>query len=132
MVIVAKLEEALQSHFYGSFQIVEYTSREGIDSITRCRKSDLDPIGDYLTEFEFELRNFFRHRHPIRQVDFIICWSLGGITDGIYKFGSGDIGGGVLTFEMKSVGWKKLLQFSDYLITVVPLNSLPELTISDA
>jgi len=55
--------------------VMEYTSREGIDALADIRWSDeeaMEPVSP--VEFEMLLENFFTHEHPIEQVKTIICW----------------------------------------------------------
>ena len=59
------------------FEIHEYVSAEGIDSICSY-KIEKDSVlkNKIAVEFEYKFGNFFRHGHPKQHVELIVCWVI--------------------------------------------------------
>jgi hypothetical protein len=133
LIFTGKLEKALEGEF-GVFKILEHTSQYGIDGLIMIRRSSESVVEEAaVVEFEYELSNFFRHRHPIRQTNYVICWSLGNLKDGEVRFGEGGIrSDGPLSVEIRPFGWMKILIFGDHMIYVLPLQSWPRINIHKA
>lgn len=129
VILCCRLEPFLRSEFFGTFSIVEYTSREGIDSIVEYRKSDMLPATRVFTEFEFNFSSFFRHNHPLRQVELIICWN-DDLVDGDHAFGSEQGSEAQLSCTLGTVGWKRSISSSGHTIPVIALRRLPNLLMS--
>lgn len=68
--------EGLGALPYAMFESLEYTAKVGIDAIAQTKVSESDPLQIATIEYEFQLSNFFRHKHPTDQVDYIICWQI--------------------------------------------------------
>jgi hypothetical protein len=131
LLLVAKLEGRLREMF-GEFQVLEHTAQLGIDGLIRFRPKVDAPVEESATvEYELELPTFFRHNHPIRQTQYIICWTLGGLVDGTIRFGAGGIRqNGKMTAQMRPTDWMKVISFGDHLIRVLPLESLPGIVVA--
>ena len=55
--------------------IIEYTSKKGIDALGNFRLGKTSAISiNAPIEFEFYLESFFEHEHPLEQTQLIICW----------------------------------------------------------
>jgi hypothetical protein len=133
LILAGKLETALAKHF-SEFLILEHTAQIDIDGMMRIRMGVGERLEDPATvEFEYLLENFFEHRHPIRITQYIICWSVGDLKDGHYRFGAKGLHqDGPLTVEIASLEWMKVLKFADYMIYVLPLDQFPGLSILPA
>lgn len=76
VILFSGLLGAKQSPFY-QFEILDYSSSEGIDAICSYKIEKDDVLKkDVAVEFEFKLSNFFKHRHPPQHVELIICWKI--------------------------------------------------------
>ena len=130
LILTGKLEVYIR-RIVPTFCIWEHTAQSGIDALADIQLSkDSAPAHHATLEFEFELGNFFRHSHPIRQTEVIVCWSNGKIDNGIHYYGDGDFDRrGELSFEMRGRGWIRVLDFGDHLIRVLILRDLPGLHI---
>ena len=63
------------------FSSLEYTPKLGIDAIANFKIETTEALHQFATvEFEYRLENFFNHKHPVVQVDLIICWDGAGRT----------------------------------------------------
>ena len=114
------------------FNHLEHTSQLGIDGLIDIQLR-ADSVTDLAAsaEFEFDLLNFFAHRHPIRQTRYIICWTADSLDSGPHTCGREGIdGGGTIGFEFKGKGWIRTLQFDDHQITVLALKDLPGLRVA--
>jgi hypothetical protein len=122
--LAARLEGAIAEHVWPEFKLLEYTPRDGIDAVAECRLDRLGLTRPHAIEFEFELRNFFRHAHPIHQVDAIICWTA-GIADGAYRAADlGALGAGEMQVTLLSSDRAKTLNFGSHVIAVLCLRDL--------
>lgn len=55
--------------------VIEYTPRAGIDALVHYQRTATAYHHQYApVEFEYDLRNFFQHGHPVDQVALVICW----------------------------------------------------------
>ena len=132
LILAGKLE----THIAGvlpEFHILEHTSQVGIDALADIRIStDSAPVRNATLEFEYELSNFFKHSHPIRQTDFIVCWSNGNVANGKHHYGDGSVDRrGELVFDMRGRGWIRVLDFGNHLIRVFILRDFPGLCIQE-
>lgn len=60
-----------------SFEILDYSSSEGIDAICSYKIDRADVLKkEIAVEFEYEFGNFFKHQHPAQHVELIICWKI--------------------------------------------------------
>jgi hypothetical protein len=57
-------------------QILDYSPRD-IDSISQFQLSNAHPVATGPVEFEYAIRSFFDHGHDYRQVEMIVCYTLG-------------------------------------------------------
>ena len=132
LILAGKLE-AYICQVIPLFRIREHTSQVGIDALADVQLSkDSAPARDATLEFEFELSNFFKHSHPIRQTEFIVCWSNGTLENGKHTYGDGNVDRrGELSFEMRGLDWIRFLNFGDHLIRVLLLQNLPGLQVQD-
>lgn len=130
LILTGKLEAHI-GRVLPVFCVWEHTSQSGIDALADVQLSkDSAPMRRATLEFEFELGNFFRHSHPIRQTEFVVCWSNGNINNGIHYYGDGAVDRrGELTFEMRGRDWIRFLDFGDHLIRVLVLQNFPGLRI---
>ena len=130
LILAGKLEAHIGS-VLPIFRIWEHTSLVGIDALADIQLSREGPALRYATvEFEFELGNFFRHSHPIRQTEFVVCWSTGRLGNGQHSYGDGRVDRrGELSFEMRGSDWIRILDFGDHLIRVLVLRDLPGLRV---
>jgi hypothetical protein len=60
-------------------QILDYSPRD-IDSISQFQISDAHPVATGPVEFEYAIRSFFDHGHDYRQVQMIVCYTLGDMS----------------------------------------------------
>jgi hypothetical protein len=75
VALYMKLESAKKLPF--ECNVIEYTSRSGIDALANFKLSDVEHLQRYApVEFEFMLENYFDHGHPIEQTTLIICWDV--------------------------------------------------------
>ena len=76
-VILFSAMVAENSHPFYHFELHEYASSQGIDSIStyKIRQTDVAK-STQATEFEYKLSNFFKHGHPIQHTEIIICWII--------------------------------------------------------
>jgi len=59
------------------FNIVEYSTSEGIDSLANVQISEQEPIHNLaVVEFEPNFSQFIQHQHPFMHVDYIVCWEI--------------------------------------------------------
>jgi hypothetical protein len=132
IILATKLEPYL-NEYLGEFQILEHTSQMGIDSLIRIRRTSFSILESPANaEFEYELSNFFKHEHPIEQTNYILCWTMGGISDGNYKFGKKGIrSDGEIALSVSSADWTKVLTFTTHMIYVLPLEDFPNLRIKN-
>jgi hypothetical protein len=81
------------------FDSQAWAAAEGIDVIADVRLVANEPLQKLIpVEFEFDLRNFVAHEHPIEHVRLIVCWSVSGRVAGLtqtatpwlMKYRSGD------------------------------------------
>jgi hypothetical protein len=74
-VILFSAMVAENSHPFYHFELHEYASSQGIDSIStyKIRQTDVAK-STQATEFEYKLSNFFKHGHPVQHTEIIICW----------------------------------------------------------
>jgi hypothetical protein len=64
----------LPIHF---FEILQYSSSEGIDAICSYKIEQDDVLkNEIAVEFEHKFGNFFTHKHPVQHVELIICWEI--------------------------------------------------------
>ena len=128
LILTGKLETYIDQ-VLPVFRILEHTSQAGIDALADVQLSrDTNVARGATLEFEYVLGNFFRHSHPIRQTEFIVCWCLGGIENGTHRYGDGAIDrDGRLEFRMSGQSWVRVLDFGDHLIHTLVLESLPVL-----
>jgi hypothetical protein len=108
---------------WAGFQLLDYTPRDGIDAVVRCRLGSLGVVQQHAVEFEYELRNFFCHAHPIHQVSAIICWTAGHLVDGLQH--TSNLGGSSssdMSFTLQSSGYCKTLNFGAHVIHVLCLD----------
>lgn len=128
LILAGKLE-AYVGRVLPLFRIWEHTSQIGIDALVDIQLSrDRAQVWSATLEFEFKLRNFFRHAHPIRQTDFILCWTTKGLANGTHRYGDGDVDRqGAFAFDMRGEGWIRTLDFGDHLARVLILEQLPGL-----
>jgi hypothetical protein len=129
LILAGKMETAIAKEL-SEFLILEHTAQIDIDGILRIRRQPGLVTDESATvEFEFSLGNFFAHRHPIPITRYIICWTVGGFKDGTYRFGPRGLDPqGLLSVELASLGWMKVLKFSEDMIYVLPLEQFPALT----
>lgn len=76
VVLLSKLE-ILGGVPFHHFQLVEYTAKKGIDALAnfQIRPEDVPTVlGAVEVEFYFE--SFLLHRHPIEQVNLVVCWDF--------------------------------------------------------
>ena len=132
LILAGKLE-AYVRQVLPAFRIWEHTSQIGIDALADIQLSrDSAQLRNATLEFEFGLRNVFKHSHPIRQTDLVLCWSTGRLENGTHRYGDGAVDRhGSLTFEMRGEGWIRILDFGDHVIRVLVLEQLPGLRIGD-
>ena len=130
LILAGKLEAYIGS-VLPIFRIWEHTALVGIDALADIQLSrESAPLRYATVEFEFELGNFFRHSHPIRQTEFVVCWSTGGLGDGRHSYGNGRVdGNGALSFEMRTGDWIRVMDFGEHLIRVLVLRELPGLRV---
>ncbi len=130
IILAAKLETYIRQYI-GEFQILEHTSQLGIDGLIRIRRTASSVLQNFASaEFEYELRNFFEHEHPVEQTDYIICWIIGSLEDGKFRFRRRGIrSDGAIEVYISSEGWMKILTFRDHMIYVLPLKCFPGLVI---
>ncbi|MFG3818222.1 hypothetical protein [Limnothrix redekei] len=131
IILAARAEPYIQ-RILGDFKILDHTSNSGIDSLIKIRKSLESPTLDMaVTEFEYRLDNFFKHDHPVMQVEFIICWTLGGYSsNGCFEIPHSKVRRKIIQFEISDFdSWIKILNFSNHIIYVLPLEKLPGLMI---
>ena len=77
VVLTSKLEGYDGILPFSSFEICEYTSREGIDALANIQIENTNQISVAVPiEFEFYFESFFAHKHPCEQVFLIICWDV--------------------------------------------------------
>ena len=128
LILTGKLETYIEQ-VLPVFHILEHTSQAGIDALANVQLSkDANVATGATLEFEYALENFFRHSHPIRQTEFIVCWCLGGIENGTHRYGDGAIDrDGELEFRMSGESWLRVLDFGDHLIDALVLERLPAL-----
>ena len=76
-VILFSAMVAEKTHPFSYFEIHEYASSQGIDSIStyKIRQTDVAK-STQATEYEHKLSNFFKHGHPIQHTEIIICWRV--------------------------------------------------------
>lgn len=129
LILAGKLESVVSRNL-AEFLILEHTSRIDIDGMVRIRRSSGLNLEETATvEFEFSLDNFFKHRHPFAITNYIVCWSLGPLQDGVYRFGYRGLSPeGPLSVEASTSGWIRILKFQEHMIYVLPLEYLPGLT----
>lgn len=130
IILATKLEPYLKEYF-GEFQILEHTSQLGIDSLIKIRRTSSSILEISATaEFEYELGNFFKHEHPIEQTNYVLCWTIGNISDGKRRFGKrGLIPGGEIKLDVSSASWLKIFTFNTHMIYVLPLENFPSLIV---
>lgn len=130
LILTGKLESHI-SQILPVFCVWEHTSQIGIDALADIQLSrDSAPIRNATVEFEFQLASFFEHSHPIRQTEFIVCWTHGDVDNGTHSYGDGGLDRrGELQFEMRGTGWIRFLDFGDHLIRVLILRHLPGLRV---
>jgi hypothetical protein len=124
IILTSKLEEVISQEI-GYFKILEHTGQSGIDGFIRIKRSPDSILEEYASvEFEYELKNFLKHRHPIQQTEYIICWTIGDFqTEQIKEFGHVS-----LAIEKTSKNsWLKILKFYDRVIYVIPIINFPYL-----
>jgi hypothetical protein len=120
--LTARLEPDISSVWPG-FKLLDYTPRDGIDAIVRCRLGALGVEQLHAVEFEFNLRSFFGHAHPVHQVGAIICWTASDMSDGPHQtseFGgsrSSDMG-----LTIATAGALKTLNFGAHVVQVLCLD----------
>lgn len=112
VVLLGKLE-VLGAIPFHQFQLVEYTAKRGIDALARfqIRPEDV-PVALGAVEVEYCFENFLAHRHPVEQVNLVICW---------------DFRSGAATDERLSrrTSWLYTFQDGDYLFPVLLLSRVP-------
>ena len=130
LILVGKLETHI-GRVLPVFRIWEHTSLVGIDALADIQLSrESVPVRKATVEFEYQLENFFRHVHPIRQTEFVVCWSTGRLGNGRHSYGDGRVdAGGELVFEMRGDDWIRILDFREHLIRVLVLEDLPGLRV---
>jgi len=122
LIMAGKLQEALRQHFQ-DFTILEHTGQIGIDGLLRIKAAPGELVRQGATvEYEFQLMNFFRHGHPVRLTDFIICWAADGVAEGVQS----QLNNGP-EVRLSKQGWKWLLHLGDRIITVLPLREFPSI-----
>jgi len=131
LLIIGKLQPHL-ARYFSKFNLLEHTAKLGIDGLLQIRRDDdVLPEDSATVELEHKLGNFFTHEHPIKQVTYVICWTLDGLENGTHRYGRGGIHHeGPLEFTMSSLPsrpWMKILNFSDHIIYVIPLEKFPRL-----
>lgn len=68
------------------FEILEYSSSEGIDAICSYKINSDDVLKkEVAVEFEYLFSNFFRHKHPSQHVELIICWRIDTMKEKLHK-----------------------------------------------
>ena len=112
LVLLGKLE-VLGAIPFHQFQLVEYTAKRGIDALARfqIRPEDV-PVALGAVEVEYRFENFLAHRHPVEQVNLVICWD----------FRSGTAGDERLSPRSP---WLYTFQDGDYLFPVLLLSKVP-------
>ena len=71
---------------FSKFQILEYVSAEGIDSICSYKINSEDVLKkEVAVEFEYLFSNYFKHGHPIQHTELIICWRIDTKTEMLSK-----------------------------------------------
>lgn len=130
LILVGKLETYI-GRVLPVFRIWEHTSLVGIDALADIQLSRENvPARQATVEFEYQLENFFRHVHPIRQTEFVVCWSTGRLGNGRHSYGDGRVdAGGELAFEMRGGDWIRILDFGEHLIRVLVLQDMPGLRV---
>jgi hypothetical protein len=75
VALFMKLEAAKLLPREIELNVIEYTSKKGIDALGSFRLSRTASYLDNVPiEFEFYLENYFEHEHPVEQTQLIICW----------------------------------------------------------
>lgn len=131
LLLTAKLQGFL-SRALGEFTLLEHTPKADIDGLVRVRLMDDAPVRELAAvEFEYQLPNFFTHRHPIRQTDLIICWTLGGLEPGLFRFGvSGIDPNGPLQADLRrGPSWYFTLIADGHAVPVLALEKCPNLRV---
>jgi hypothetical protein len=128
LILAGKLEAALSKHL-AEFLILEHTKQIDIDGMVRIRRHAGLLLEETATvEFEFKLDNFFKHKHPTSITNYIICWSMGPLQDGTFRFGHKGLNpDGPLSVEVSTTGWIRVLTFQEHMIYVLPLEHFPGL-----
>lgn len=96
------------------YGILSYSSKTPTDMI--CLNNDGINI---LVEVELKLSNFFKHKHPIETVDYIVCWSVDIEDNKLHKLNNSncifinDRDNKYLTFDAKKVKIIELKQIID-------------------
>ena len=112
VVLLAKLE-ALNGIPFHQFQLVEY-GRRGIDALAHFQVLAEDvPVTLGAVEIEYVFENFLSHRHPIEQVNLIVCWDFRNRTTTDPRLS-------------QRSPWLYMFQDGDYLFPVLLLSRLPD------
>lgn len=118
VVLLSKLD-VLQGIPFHQFQLVEYTARRGIDALANFQILPEDvPLTLGAVEIEFLFETFLCHRHPIEQVNMVICW---------------DFKNGTTTDRRLSqrMPWLYMFLDGDYLFPVILLSRIPGLVVKE-
>ena len=109
VVLLSKLE-ILGGVPFHHFELVEYTAKKGIDALANFQISPEEvPTVLGAVEVEFYFESFLLHRHPIEQVNLVVCWDFKVDNTGderltsrrpwLYAFRDGDYGFPVLVLS---------------------------------
>ncbi|WP_226891961.1 hypothetical protein [Paraclostridium bifermentans] len=94
--------------------IISYSLKASTDMICIDNKGK-----NILVEVEFKISNFFRHKHPIETVDYIVCWIIDIEMNMPYRISD-------KSCVLISKGENKYLRFNEKIIKVIELKSIIE------
>jgi hypothetical protein len=125
LIMAGKMQDPIAREL-GAFVLLEHTGQIGLDGLIVIKRNKESLVQEAAAvEFEYQLHNFFQHRHPIRLADYIICWSVGAQEEGEIMFGDY----GELRATLKRAGWMWMLMFEDHMIHVIALSEFPRIDI---
>lgn len=101
-------------YIYDIKGILSYSNKTPTDMI--CSDNEGSNI---LVEVELKLSNFFKHKHPIETVDYIICWAVDIGDNKLYKLNNNDC---VFINDKNN----KYLTFDEKRVKIIELKSIIE------
>jgi hypothetical protein len=120
--LTSRLEPDI-SVVWPGFKLLDYTPKDGIDAIARCRLGPLGVEQLHPLEVEFNVKSVFGHAHPVHQVAAIICWSAGDISDGPHQ--TVEFGGAPssdMSLTISTAGPLRTLNFGAHVVQVLCLD----------